>query len=101
MGKPVSMKSLVNEKFNKLNFNDNESMKREKNTKVIQTEYIANKLQQEYHAPGSYAFFLKCAWHLSEGEIWNVVELSRKPWIKMPVKYFVKSCSNLMAEKSA
>lgn len=96
---------LINEKFNKLNFNDyndisvENSKPVEKSKRALETETIAFRLQKEFHAPQSYAFFLKCAWHLSEAEIWNAVEASKRPWIKAPIKYFVKSCANLMDAK--
>lgn len=97
---------LINEKFNKLNFNDyndryvENSKPVEKSKRALETEAIAFRLQKEFHAPQSYAFFLKCAWHLTESEIWNAVEVSRRPYIKAPIKYFVKTCANLMATKS-
>lgn len=100
MGKPTSINEVINERFNKLNLNDNINDKKVvRSNKVVQTEYIANKLQNEFHAPQSYAFFLKCAWNMSEGDIWNAVEASKRPWIKSPVKYFVKTCSNAMSVK--
>lgn len=100
MGKPERINEIINDRFNKLNLNDNiNDSKSRKSRKVVQTEYIANKLQSEFHAPQSYAFFLKCAWNMSEGDIWEAVEASKRPWIKSPVKYFVKTCSNAMGTK--
>lgn len=96
---------LINERFNKLNLNDynenyvEKSKTVEKSKRALETEATAFRLQKEFHAPQSYAFFLKCAWHLSEAEIWNAVEASKRPYIKAPIKYFVKTCANLMATK--
>lgn len=104
MGKP----ERINEVFNDINFiklSMNKSMigkKKhvEKSNRVLETEQIASKLQGIYHAPQSYSFFLKCAWNLPESTIWDAVEASRRPWIKSPVKYFVKTCSNRLSEQA-
>lgn len=102
MGKPTPINEVINERFSKLNLNDinDETVeKRKKSAKASKTEAIASKLQREFDAPQSYDFFLKCAWHLSESDIWSAVEASKRPWIKAPVKYFVRSCHNKMLEQ--
>lgn len=57
-----------------------------------EAEYKAQKLVEKYNAPQSRNFFLKCVYHLSEHDIEDAVELSMKPWVKSPIKYFVKVC---------
>lgn len=57
-------------------------------------EFRAQKLIDKYNAPQSRNFFLKCIYHLTESDIENAVELSTQPWVKSPIKYFVRICSN-------
>lgn len=76
--KKNSMKSMINEK---------------KSPKAMSTEVIADRLVEIFDAPQSRNFFLKCAWHLSEDQIWTAVENSQKPKVKSPVRYFVSCCS--------
>ncbi len=64
--------------------------------KTAKTDYIANRLVKEYNAPRSRMFFLKCAWNLSENEIWAAVENSRRPGIKNPIGYFLVFCRNAL-----
>ena len=76
-----------------------ESMNNVSNDRIIkrhitsdEAEYKAQKLVEKYNAPQSRNFFLKCVYHLSEHDIEDAVELSMKPWVKSPIKYFVKVC---------
>lgn len=57
-------------------------------------EFKADKLVEKYNAPQSRKFFLKCVYHLSESDIEDAVELSMQPWVKSPIKYFVRICSS-------
>jgi len=50
---------------------------------------IAEKLLSKLHEPNSWKFYLKCAYHLSEDQIWSAVELATKPQVKYPNRYFV------------
>ena len=63
------------------------------------TEEVADMLVEIFNAPSSRNFFLKCAWHLSEYQITQAINRSRLPNIKMPVKYFVRTCNNEMLKK--
>jgi hypothetical protein len=55
-------------------------------------EFKAQKLVEKYNAPQSRNFFLKCIYHLSESDIQEAIEMSMKPWVKSPIKYFVRVC---------
>ena len=57
-------------------------------------EFRAQRLIDKYNAPQSRNFFLKCIYHLTESDIESAVELSTQPWVKSPIKYFVRICSN-------
>ena len=89
------------------NWRINDSMKASKrsfnesmtNDRVNKTDYIANKLVKTYNAPQSRNFFLKCAWHLSEDEIWSTVENSQRKGIECPIKYFVACCHKAMQSR--
>lgn len=75
-----SMNNVFNDKIGKRHITSDEA------------EYKAQKLVEKYNAPQSRNFFLKCVYHLSEHDIEDAVELSMKPWVKSPIKYFVKVC---------
>lgn len=57
-----------------------------------EAEFKAQRLVEKYNSPQSRNFFLKCVYNLSEHDIEDAIELSMRPWIKCPVKYFVKIC---------
>ena len=81
--KKNSMKSMINEK---------------KSPKAMSTEVIADRLVEIFDAPQSRNFFLKCAWHLSEDQIWTAVENSQKKRVNSPVRYFVTCCQKELAK---
>jgi len=70
-------------------YNDN-NRKRHINSDIA--EFKAQKLVEKYNAPQSRNFFLKCIYHLTEADIENAVELSMQPWVKSPIRYFVRIC---------
>lgn len=57
--------------------------------KQFKQRSIAEKLLQRLGEPKSWKFYLKCAYHLSEAQIWEFVDLATKPSVKSPNKYFV------------
>ena len=59
----------------------NESLNK-KSTQAKSTELLADRLVEIFNAPQSRDFFLKCAWHLSEDQIWTAVENSKKKRVK-------------------
>lgn len=67
--------------------------------RVESTERLADDLVVAYNAPNSRNFFMKCAWHMSEYEIMEVVKASRRPNIISPLKYFIRSCHNELIKK--
>ena len=79
------------------NVNVNEFSERKQRYNVINVnvsepktkqERIAWKVVEKLDDPKSYQFFLKCAWHLSEDEIWSTVEVAtRKTGVKNPARY--------------
>lgn len=89
------MKRTVNDfndsmKISKRNLNESLTGKR---GRIMQTERTADRLVSLFNAPQSRNFFLKCAWHLSESTIWDLVDAARMPAVKNPTKYFVKCCA--------
>ena len=79
--------------------NNDNNVNIEKSERAKRTERIAWSLVEHYDAPGSYRYFLKVAWHLSEAEIWDTVELSHRKNISSPVKYFVATTRIIMTNK--
>ena len=60
--------------------------------KAKKVDYIADQLVQELEAPGSRDFFCKCAWKLSENDIWTALEKAQKPNVDDHLKYFIFLC---------
>ena len=50
---------------------------------------IAEQLLRRLKEPKSWKFYLKCAYHLSEARIWELVALACRPGIQHPNRYFV------------
>ena len=61
--------------------------------RAIIVDNIADHLVRKFEAPNSRNFFCKCAWKLSEDEIWTAYEKAHDPKIKSPLKYFITLCS--------
>ena len=61
--------------------------------KANRVDRIADHLVKKFGAPGSRNFFCKCAWNMSEDDIWSIYEQAHKPKVKVPLKYFISLCS--------
>ena len=70
-----------------------EKMQPESKAKSDKANRVAAHLVVKFKAPGSLAFFRKCAWRLSEDEIWTTYELSQRSSVKNPLAYFIAVCS--------
>ena len=57
---------------------------------------IANRMANKLNDQKSIKFYLKCAWHLSEDEIWSTIELATRPGIKHPERYAARVLSSKM-----
>lgn len=98
MGKAASIIEIIEpmkKKFTSISLNNdtNDSNSKYRISAEL-AEFRAQKLIDKYNAPQSRNFFLKCIYHLTESDIENAVELSTQPWVKSPIKYFVRICSN-------
>lgn len=71
-----------------------ERIKKVRNRTTHQVDAIADRLVEKFQAPQCRPFFCKCAWYLSEDTIWTIYELSNKPSVVCPVKYFVAACNS-------
>lgn len=60
---------------------------------------IADHLVKKFEAPGSRDFFCKCAWNMSEDEIWTTYERAHKPGVDSPLKYFIFLCTLKMERR--
>ena len=64
------------------------------------TPYIAeakaSALIDIFDAPHCREFFLKCVYHLTEKEIAKAVDVSTRPHIASPIRYFNRTCKQLM-----
>jgi hypothetical protein len=65
--------------------------------KVTRVDHIADHLVRKFNAPNSRNFFCKCAWKMSEDEIWTIYEKAHAPKIRSPLKYFIFLCTLKMS----
>lgn len=93
----MGLESIASMRINEISLKRN-SMKsmtivnEKKSARAKSTEMLADRLVEIFGAPQSRNFFLKCAWHLSEDQIWTAVENSQRSSIKSPIRYFVTCC---------
>lgn len=81
------------------NVNDNVRVRSTIKERAADVDRIADHLVRKFQAPGSRPFFCKCAWKLSEDDIWTAYEkATRKPGINYPIKYFVTLCKIKMSQ---
>lgn len=66
---------------------------------TMRVDSLADMLVDKFRAPASRNFFCKCAWNLSDDEIWSTFERANKTGIEKPINYFVRSCSEMMKKK--
>ena len=59
-------------------------------------ESRADALISYFNAPHCREFFLKCIYHLPDVEIYKAMENATRPYVKSPVKYFNKTCKQLL-----
>ena len=79
------------------NVNDNDIVGTKKTNKKYsksrKVDSLADSLVRKFKAPNSRRFFCKCAWKMSEDEIWAAYEQSHGPRVNNPLKYFITLCS--------
>ena len=63
-----------------------------KSSKAARVDRIADHLVSKFNAPNSRNFFCKCAWNLSEDDIWSAYEQANSDKVKYPLKYFISLC---------
>ena len=56
----------------------------------------AEALISYFNAPNCREFFLKCIYHLTDEDIYKAIENASKPYVNSPVKYFNKTCKQMM-----
>ena len=96
MGGTASINEIIGSMKNKFTYSSMNNVSNDNNShsKISPdlAEFKAQRLVEKYNAPQSRNFFLKCVYHLSEGDIQEAVDMSMQPWVKCPVKYFVRVC---------
>lgn len=63
---------------------------------TLRVQRTAQTLVQKFNDFNSYQFFLKCAWKMSEDEIWTAYERANANGVNNPVRYFVTICKATM-----
>lgn len=61
-----------------------------------QAEQRADALISYFQAPNCREFFLKCIYHLTDDEISQAIKCSTRPYVNSPIKYFNKTCKQMM-----
>lgn len=64
-----------------------------------QAEKRADVLIARFNAPHCREFFLKCIYHLTDAEINQALECSARSYVKSPVKYFNKTCKQMLLKR--
>lgn len=99
----ASVESLINDVKQSLTNNDQcynkDGMWKTRKISCSEAEAKAELLVRKLSAPQCRKFFLKCIYHLPEAEIQNALEVSMKPQIYSPVRYFNKVCKTKLAKR--
>lgn len=99
MGKPTSMKSMINDSFLKktsmINDRDNHKVKF---CSDREAENGAERLVKILSAPECRNFFIKVMYRLPYIERERILEMATKPNIKSPKKYFTHSAKIAMEQ---
>lgn len=67
-----------------------------KNLSPYQAEQKADALIRYFNAPNCREFFLKCIYHLTDDEIYKAMRSATRPYVNSPVKYFNKTCKQML-----
>ena len=82
-------------------YNVNDNVRRSSiKERARMVDNIADHLVYKFKAPNSRNFFCKCAWKLSEDDIWTAYEKAHSPKIEYPLKYFITLCQIKMSKTS-
>ena len=88
--KALSLKA--SSKRRALSLNKALSLKEERARK---SQNIAQRMADKLNRQDSYRFFLKCAWHLSESTIWDIVDRANsKSDLKSPSKWAIAALAS-------
>ena len=79
--------------------NDEKSGKPVKKISSFMAEKRADALIEYFNAPNCREFFLKCIYHLTDDEISQAMLYATRPYINCPVKYFNKTCKQMMIKR--
>lgn len=95
MGKTGSIDSIDYRRFPK----GNPYRSIEDNPKQKRVARIVAEMQRRLGHPESVMFYRKCAWHMSEDEIFSRIEASQGKNIRNSLAYFVYSANKLLKER--
>lgn len=84
--------------INKINHGSYKEPRLMINHKVQSVRNTADKLVEVFNSPQSRKYFMKVAWHLSEAQIWDVVEIALKK--RVPVSYFIAATKQLITDQA-
>lgn len=67
-------------------------MKASAKERADRVDRIADNLVRKFNSPNSRNFFCKCAWKMSEDEIWTNYEKAQGKDVKNHLGYFIFLC---------
>ena len=69
-----------------------------KTDRARRVDRIADHLVRKFNAPNSRGFFCKCAWNMSENDIWSIYEKAHAPNVNSSLKLFIFLCQLKMGK---
>ena len=99
MGKSTSIDSIVYRRFPK----GNPYRSIEESPKQQRVARIVKKMQERLGHPESVMFYRKCAWHMSEDEIFSRIDAAisghKKGKIRNTLAFFIYDANKLLKER--
>lgn len=87
--RPEPFNSIVNRRYG---YMMPKKPKESPKARVRRVDNIADRLVDKFESPGSRDFFCKCAWNLSENDIWTNYEKATKNGVRSPLGLFIFLC---------
>ena len=89
----------VEKSYDKCGKNDENCGKDVKKLNSYQAEKKADVLISIFNAPNCREFFLKCVYHLTEQELARAIDCATRPYVASPIRYFNKTCKQMMIKR--
>ena len=102
MEKTEKLSSIVYRKFSKGKpYRTIESIENIESPSQERVARIVDQMVRKLGHPESVMFYRKCAWHLSEDEIFSRIESAQGPKIVNPHAFFIWSANKLLKKRGS